>query len=109
MHTVELLEEAIALAERVGHQIRQEWLDGSGGGACEIKGNKWIFLDLALGPLDQLEVVLEALRCDPAVFSLPMPHQLRDLLVVRGGRLVGIASRVDIGRAFLTKWLTGVS
>ena len=34
---------------------------------------------------------------------------LGDLLVVRGERLVGIASRVDIGRAFLTKWLTGAS
>lgn len=32
-------------------------------------------------------------------------HNLRDLPVVRDGQLVGIASRVDIGRAFLTAWL----
>ena len=31
-------------------------------------------------------------------------HNLRDLLVVKEGKLVGIASRVDIGRAFLLEW-----
>lgn len=29
-------------------------------------------------------------------------HNLRDLIVTRDGKLVGIASQVDIGRAFLT-------
>jgi CBS domain-containing protein len=37
--------------------------------------------------------------------SVMEKHSLRDLPVVREGRLVGIASRVDIGRAFLEKWL----
>lgn len=37
--------------------------------------------------------------------SLMEKHNLADLLVVRDGQLVGIASRVDIGRAFLTTWL----
>jgi hypothetical protein len=83
MHTVELLEEAIALAERVGYQIRQEWLGGSGGGACEIKGRKWIFLDLAAGPVDHVEQVLDALRHEPGVVQLPMSHKLRDLLELR--------------------------
>ena len=32
-------------------------------------------------------------------------HELPDLPVVRKGKLVGIASRVDIGRAFLENWL----
>jgi CBS domain-containing protein len=31
--------------------------------------------------------------------------RLRDLPVVKDGKLVGIASRVDIGRAFLSTWL----
>ena len=83
MHTVELLQEAIALAQRVGYQMRQEWLGGSGGGGCEIKGKKWIFLDLALGPADQLEQVLETLRREPSLLALPMPYQLRDLLATR--------------------------
>ena len=33
-------------------------------------------------------------------------YRIRDLPVVKGGKLVGIASRVDIGRAFLSTWLT---
>ena len=83
MHTVELLEAAIALAEQVGYRVRQEWLDGSGGGDCEIRGRKLVFLDLAVGPLDQLELLVEVLRREPAVVSAPMPYPLRELLGVR--------------------------
>jgi CBS domain-containing protein len=32
-------------------------------------------------------------------------YSIRDLPVVKEGKLVGIASRVDIGRAFLSTWL----
>lgn len=83
MHTVELLEEAIALAEQVGYQVRREWLGGGGGGDCQLKGQKWLFLDLAVGPLDHLELVVQALRREPNAASLPMPHQLRNLLALR--------------------------
>ena len=34
--------------------------------------------------------------------SVMEKHNLRDLIVIREGKLVGIASQVDIGRAFLT-------
>jgi len=37
--------------------------------------------------------------------ALMLSHDLLDLPVVRAGKLVGIASRVDIGRAFLESWL----
>ena len=40
MHTVDLLEQACALAEQLGYRTRQEWLGGSGGGACEFGGRK---------------------------------------------------------------------
>jgi len=83
MHTVELLAEAISLAERLGYQTRQEWLGGTGGGACEIKGRKWVFLDLALGPVDRLEQVLDAIRREPEALALPMPYTLRALLQAR--------------------------
>ena len=33
-------------------------------------------------------------------------YRIRDLPVVKEGKLVGIASRVDIGRAFLSTWLS---
>jgi hypothetical protein len=83
MHTVDLLDEALALAERLGYRVRNEWLGGSGGGGCEICGRRWIFLDLALGPADQLEQVLATLRREPSVATLPMPQPLRDCLLLR--------------------------
>lgn len=80
MHTVELLGEAIAVAERLGYRVRQEWLGGNGGGGCELKGRKWLFLDLALGPTDQLDQVLDTLRREPAAQTFPMPPKLLELL-----------------------------
>ena len=83
MHTVELLEEAIAVAKQAGYQVREEWLGGTGGGGCELRGRKCIFLDLAVGPLDQLDLVLETLRREPSVVPLPMSNHLRSLLGAR--------------------------
>lgn len=37
--------------------------------------------------------------------SLLHKHRIPDLAVVKDGRLVGIASRLDVGRAFLSTWL----
>ncbi len=83
MHTVELLEHALDLADRLGYRVRQEWLDGLTGGGCELRGQKILFLDLALGPEDQLDQVLDTLRREPDSNGLPMPHNLRELLRVR--------------------------
>ncbi len=66
MHTVELLEQAIAEAQRRGFIVRQDWLSGSTAGACELKGRRWLLIDLALSPREQLDVVQEALRQFPA-------------------------------------------
>jgi len=82
MHTVELLRQSLDLAERLGYRVRQEWLNGCGGG-CEINGRKVLFLDLAMGPTDQLDQVLDTLRHEPEAVALPMPGQLRKLLEVR--------------------------
>ncbi len=83
MHTVELLEQATDLAKRLGYQIREEWLGGNGGGGCELMGKKILFLDLALEPADQLDQTIETLRREPRAASLPMDHQLRELLKLR--------------------------
>jgi hypothetical protein len=80
MHTVEVLEEAIRVARRMGYAIREEPLAGAGGGACEIRGRKWLFLDLDLGPREQLEQVLDALRLDCRTFVAPVPTPLRAAL-----------------------------
>ncbi len=65
MHTVELLEQSCEVAEQLGYQTRQEWLGGTGGGACEFAGRKWIFVDLALSVFEQLEQVTDALAAGP--------------------------------------------
>src|SRR5262245_35765862 len=59
---VERLDTALALAKRLGYRVRLEWLAGVGGGGCEIRGQKWLFVDLSLGPREQLEEVLATLR-----------------------------------------------
>ena len=83
MHTVELVKEAIVLARRAGFRIRQEYLGGAIGGGCEFAGQKWIFLDVSLGPVDQLDQILEALGRDPNAATMPMPDELRRRLGLR--------------------------
>jgi hypothetical protein len=73
MHTVEMLERLKELAEQAGYTIRHEWLGGSGGGKCEFAGRKWIFVDLSLSVIEQLDQVAAALKDDPAVWLLDLP------------------------------------
>ena len=65
MHTVETLERLKAIAEQTGYTVRHEWLGGVAGGACEFAGRKWIFVDLSLSVVEQLEQLADALRGDP--------------------------------------------
>lgn len=83
MHTVELLEQSLAVAERLGYKIRQEWLGGEGGGVCQFAGHRWLFLDVVLTAADQLDQVIEALKADPAVYTLELSSELRELLHLR--------------------------
>jgi hypothetical protein len=62
MNTIEQLEAALAVARRLGYEVRLERLDGPDGGACEVRGRKQLFVDLNSPPREQLETVLEALR-----------------------------------------------
>jgi hypothetical protein len=79
--SVELLETALELSQRLGFTIRQEFLGGSGGGACELRGRKYLFVDLALHITEQLEQVCEALRDDPQLLKIGIPAELRPHLV----------------------------
>jgi hypothetical protein len=83
MHTVELLAQSLEVAEQLGYKVRHEWLGGTGGGACEFAAQKWIFVDLALTTIEQLEQVTSALRQDPALFTLDLSAPLRKSLGVR--------------------------
>ena len=80
MHTVELLDQALKTAERLGYGIRQQWLGGTGGGACRFAGRKWIFVDLALSPVEQLDQVIKALKQDPQIYSLELSAGIACLL-----------------------------
>jgi hypothetical protein len=65
MHTVQTLERLKDIAEHAGYAVRHEWLGGVAGGACEFAGRKWIFVDLSLSVVEQLEQLADALRADP--------------------------------------------
>ncbi len=80
MHVVDALDDSLRLAKQIGYRIRQEWLEGSGGGGCEIRGQKYLFLDLSLGPDEQLDQVLDTLKHDPALAEAEVPCKLRPLL-----------------------------
>lgn len=86
MHTVEMLEQALDLARQLGYTVRQESFVGAGGGCCEVKGRKFLFLDLDLYPRERLEQALTAIRREPDAEKLPMPEKLRTL--VKGEGLV---------------------
>jgi hypothetical protein len=65
MHTIEKLERLKDLAETAGYTVRHEWLGGVAGGACHFAGRKWIFIDLSLSVIEQLEQIAAALDNDP--------------------------------------------
>ena len=80
MHTIELLEQAVQLANQLGYQVRQEWLGGCGGGACEVGGRKLMFLDSSLNATEQLEQIVDALADDPGVHTVTTSETMQRLL-----------------------------
>ena len=83
MHTVELLEQALAVAKQLGYRVREECVGGNGGGSCVFGGQKWLFLDPLLDIPEQLELACEALQTDPAIDNLDVPAELAGLLRIR--------------------------
>lgn len=82
MHSVQLLEEALRVARRLGYHVRQEWI-GSGGGPCEIRGTKWLFVDLSQSVLEQLQCVREAIEAEPGLSAIPLSTDLQNILRTR--------------------------
>lgn len=62
MHTVDLLEEALALAEKNGFSVRRQWLAEGLGGMCRIGGQRVLFINLSASSDEQLRQAIEALR-----------------------------------------------
>ncbi len=83
MHTVELLEEAIDLAKRLGFVVREDLFGGVPVGACQFKGRHWLFLDLALTPREKLDEVIAALRSVPIPPDPVISPELHAMLTTR--------------------------
>ncbi len=83
MHTVELLDQALAVAQSLGIKVRQDWLGGANGGICEIKGQRYLFLEVDAAPAERLDRVLAALEADPRLPQADIPADLRRLLRIR--------------------------
>ena len=69
MSAVEQFDQLVEQAEKLGYRIRYDYFGGTGGGLCEFGGATWIFVDLALPPHEQLELMQESLSKDPRVNS----------------------------------------
>jgi hypothetical protein len=80
MHTVELLDEALGAARRLGYDVRQDWLNGDGGGHCLVRGRRLLLLDVAQSPDEQLDIVVEALRSEMTSGKLRVSRELSDRL-----------------------------
>ena len=64
MHTIDLLEEALRLAEQAGFEVRRQWLGESNGGACRIGEQKVLFVNLSLTADEQLRPRIRAFYID---------------------------------------------
>ncbi len=76
MHTVEVLDEALEVARRLGYEVRQDWLGGNGGGHCLVRGRKWLLLDVAQTVDEQLTVVADALRGEAGAAKVVISPEL---------------------------------
>ena len=65
MSTIERIEQLTEMAQQLGYRIRHDYFGGTGGGKCEFGGQKWIFIDLALTSVEQLDQIEQALADEP--------------------------------------------
>ena len=65
MSIIAQIDHWIEIARGLNYEVRYDYFGGTGGGVCEIGGRKCLFIDLALTPIDQLEVVRSAIENDP--------------------------------------------
>lgn len=65
MSTIEKIDQLVAIANKLGYEVRYDYFGGTGGGACEYPGKKILFMDLALTSTEQLELLRETLSESP--------------------------------------------
>ena len=76
-HSVLLLHEALDVVRRLGYHVRAEATPSGASGACLFRGEKWLFLDMAEGPVEQLATVCDVLRREDAVTQTALSEPLR--------------------------------
>lgn len=55
--TLDQVELWLETARNLGYRIRYDHFGGNGGGVCEFGGQKWVFMDVALSAIEQLEML----------------------------------------------------
>ena len=58
----DLLSEVKGVASELGYNVSHDWLDGCGGGRCEVAGEKWILLDFNMSKKDQVKQIILAIH-----------------------------------------------
>jgi hypothetical protein len=64
MNAAKVLSLAVDAARDAGYEVREEVLEGAGGGHCIIRGKKCLLLDMTQTHREQLTDVLDALRAE---------------------------------------------
>jgi len=80
MDTATQLNALLDLAEQFGIEVRQVPLDDGGGGLCELRGRRILFVDVLADTSDQIARVAGALACLPELENKYVVPQLRELL-----------------------------
>ena len=75
MSTIERIDQLIEIAQQLGYRIRHDYFGGTGGGKCEFGGQKWLFIDLALTSVEQLDQLQAALADEPLLQTVNGPAQ----------------------------------
>ena len=72
---VEQIEAWSQVAERIGMKIRYDHFSG-GGGVCEFAGQRWLFVNVTLSAVEQLELLQDSLRDEPLLATMELPASI---------------------------------
>ncbi|MAT70051.1 MAG: hypothetical protein CMJ58_11065 [Planctomycetaceae bacterium] len=68
------------MAQTLGIRVRQEFLDGAGGGHCIVAAGKLLLLDVTQPTEEQLRDVADALRTETQLWKHDISPQLAQRL-----------------------------